>query len=193
MRPMLRIVVLAFAVLSLASLAGAWSCFDYNCDNTTPLPSDNYNCASCGVGTAGLITVDITTGPTCDGDGRTCEDDCSNPDVLRARSTISYYALQPMSSRDVLACEIWLDCDQNEVCKRCTNVNMSPADPPDTNFLAEFACTDLSPGKYQYVIFVRDVEDGEGGCPCNEDPCESACAGNCNSDFAWEVSCGFDW
>ncbi|MFC2173660.1 hypothetical protein ACFLU6_13670, partial [Acidobacteriota bacterium] len=181
-------------VLGLTSLAGAEVCHDQYCAlNGCNGLDENKTCDTC-VTDGGTISIAITSGLECDGESSDCADlNCSNPDTLRAESTI-YYGNSAGSpgDRDVLVCEMLFDCDAQVVCKLCTELTMTPAPTPDVEVLDEFVCEDLSPGEYQYMVTAVDVEGQD--CPCNEDPCESACAATCDSsNYAWAISCCLNW
>ncbi|MFC2173146.1 hypothetical protein ACFLU6_11010 [Acidobacteriota bacterium] len=185
----LRIIFLAFAVLGLASLAGAWSCLDNSCQTHYPdCPDTNIDCGDCDSG-VGTLDIVITTDPTCSSDGRPCKDDyCASSDTLSVRSTL-YYSTCPHctpGSRDIVVCQYWVDCNDIVVCGLCDDLSMTPSTPPDTLTLDPFECTP-GEGIYQYWIWVQDIEDKN--CACNVDPCESACAGNCQSGIAGELGC----
>ncbi|MFC2174147.1 hypothetical protein ACFLU6_16250, partial [Acidobacteriota bacterium] len=187
----LRIVILVFAVFGLASLASAATCFDNTCAQNDCPNLYNTSCDTCTTSSAGTISVVITSGLECDGDGDDCDDtNCNDPDYLRVQSTIYYgNAGGPSGPRDVLVCEMLFDCGEEDIiCKKCSELELTPASPPSSSVLTEFECEDLSTGTYQYVVHAVDVEGQD--CPCIEDPCESACAHTCDSSwYAWAVSC----
>ncbi|MFC2173377.1 hypothetical protein ACFLU6_12200 [Acidobacteriota bacterium] len=191
----LRIVILVFAVLGLASLASAATCFGIGCVQSGCGPGATETCGTCIKANVGTIEIIINDDLECDQDGTECQNNCSSPDTLRAQSTIYYTKSVGLPrARDVLVCEMLFDCvEEDIICKECTELNMTPASPPDVKVMDQFKCEDVPPGQYQYVVHAVDVEGQD--CPCIEDPCEAACAASCDptSWYAWAISCCLDW